>query len=155
MSHAAIDAGATAVIGHHAHIVRGIEFHAGRPIFHGLGNGVVVTHALSPAQDHPARAEWAMRRKTMFGFEPDPAYTLAPFHPEAVNGMIGRLRLNDDGSIETAFLPMWSAPPGLPGAARGTLGREVADYILRVGERAGLPALHPHWVDDWVVVADR
>lgn len=155
LSHAAIDAGATAVIGHHAHIMRGIEFHAGRPIFHGLGNGVVVTHALSPAQDHPARAEWAMRRKTMFGFEPDPAYPLAPFHPEAVNGMIGRLRLNDDGTVETAFHPMWSAPPGRPGAAHGRLARTVADYIADIGERAGLPPLRQHWVGDWVVVSDR
>lgn len=70
-SHAAIDAGAHIVVGHHAHIARGIESYRGRPIFHGLGNGVVVTHALSPGQDHPARAEWAERRKRMFGFEPD------------------------------------------------------------------------------------
>lgn len=153
LSHAAIDAGATAVIGHHAHIARGIEFHAGRPIFHGLGNGVVVTHALSPAQDHAARAEWAIRRKKMFGFEPDPAYPLAPFHPEAVNGMIGRLRLKDDGTIETAFRPMWSAPPGRPEAASGSLAKDVADYIQRIGVRAGLPALHRDWIDSWVVVS--
>jgi len=62
IAHAAIDAGADIVVGHHAHIARGIEFHRGKPIFHGLGNGVVVTNALSPAQNHPARAEWAERR---------------------------------------------------------------------------------------------
>jgi hypothetical protein len=33
LAHAAIDAGADAVLGHHAHIVKGIEFHRGRPIF--------------------------------------------------------------------------------------------------------------------------
>src|SRR5690606_31493089 len=82
-AHAAIDAGADAVVGHHAHIVKGVEFHRGRPIFHGLGNACVVTSALSPDQDHPARAEWAQKRRQLFGFEPDPAYTLAPFHPEA------------------------------------------------------------------------
>ena len=38
-----------------AAIMRGIEIYRGKPIFHGLGNGVVVTQALSPAQDHPAR----------------------------------------------------------------------------------------------------
>ena len=63
VAHAAIDAGADIVLGHHAHIVRGIEFHRGKPIFHGLGNGCVVTRALSPDGDDPARAAWAMRRQ--------------------------------------------------------------------------------------------
>src|SRR5690606_11587020 len=74
----AIDAGADAVISHHAHIVRGIEFYRGKVIFHGLGNGCVVTKALDPGQDHPRRAAWARRRKELFGFEPDPAYALSP-----------------------------------------------------------------------------
>ena len=43
-----IDAGADVVIGHHAHLLRGIEVYKGKPIFHGLGNFVTVTHALSP-----------------------------------------------------------------------------------------------------------
>ncbi|MFZ3484118.1 CapA family protein [Sphingomonas sp. 3-13AW] len=150
LAFAAVDAGADAILGHHAHIARGIEFHRGRPIFHGLGNGVVVTHALSPAQDHPARAEWAERRKRMFGFEPDPAYPLAPFHPEAVNGMIGRLRLDPDGSIHTGFLPMWSAPPGRPEPATGQRAAEIADYIDRIGVQAGLAPLRRTLADGWV-----
>lgn len=150
LSHAAIDAGADVVIGHHAHIARGIEFHRGKPIFHGLGNGCVVTHALTPAQDHPARAEWAERRKKMFGFEPDPAYPLAPFHPEAVNGLIGRLRLCADGTMETAFLPVWFAPPGRPELPEATRAAEIADYIDAIGRKAGLPPLHIARDGDWI-----
>lgn len=151
IARAAVEAGADAVAGHHAHIVRGIEFHQGKPIFHGLGNGVVVTHALSPAQDHPARAEWAERRKKMFGFQPDPAYTLAPFHPEAVNGMIGRILLQDDGRIDAGFIPIWSEPPGRPVPA-GTRADEVSDYIDRIGRRAGLAPLAREPRDGWVQV---
>ena len=103
VAHAAIDAGADIVIGHHAHIVRGIEFHRGKPIFHGLGNGCVVTRALNADGDDPVRAAWAQRRQALFGFAPDPAYFLAPFHPEAVNAMLGRVRINDDGSIHDRF----------------------------------------------------
>lgn len=33
-----IDLGVDAVIGHHAHVIQGFEFHNGRPIFYGLGN---------------------------------------------------------------------------------------------------------------------
>jgi poly-gamma-glutamate synthesis protein (capsule biosynthesis protein) len=149
LARAAVAAGADVVIGHHAHIARGIEFHLGKPIFHGLGNGVVVTHALSPAQDHPARAEWAERRKRMFGFEPDPAYPLAPFHPEAVNGMIGRLLWHRDGRIEAGFIPIWSEPPGRPVPA-GERAGAIADYVDAIGIQAGLPPLcrrvEPGWV---------
>ena len=35
VSRAAIDAGADAVIGHHAHVLRGVEVYKGRPIYHG------------------------------------------------------------------------------------------------------------------------
>jgi poly-gamma-glutamate synthesis protein (capsule biosynthesis protein) len=151
LARGAIDAGADAVVGHHAHIARGIEFHRGRPIFHGLGNGVVVTHALSPAQDHPARAEWAERRKTMFGFEPDPAYPLAPFHPEAVNGMIARLLWHEDGRIEPGFIPIWSEPPGRPVPA-GARAEAIADYVDAIGVKAGLPPLRRRQERDWVAL---
>lgn len=140
LAKAAIAAGADVVAGHHAHIAQGIELVGGRPVFHGLGNGCVVTHALSPAQDHPARAEWVERRKAMFGFEPDPAYPLAPFHPEAVNGMIGRLFWHEDGRLEAGFIPVWFEPPGRPVPA-GERAEEIAHYIAATGERAGLPRL--------------
>lgn len=141
ISHAAIDAGADVVIGHHAHIVRGIEFHRGKPIFHGLGNGCVVTSALSPAQDHPARAAWAQRRKTMFGFEPDPAYTLAPFHPEAVNAMLGRLTLHADGRVDAGIVPVDVLAPGRPVLAQGERKNAVARYIEQITVAAGLPPI--------------
>lgn len=141
LAQAAIEAGADVIAGHHAHIAQGIEYHRGKPIFHGLGNGVVVTNALSPAQDHPARREWAERRKILFGFAPDPAYTLAPFHPEARNGMIGRLRWHADGRIDSGLTPLWFEAPGRPVLACGERADAVARYIDSVGRRVGLPAL--------------
>lgn len=146
LSAAAIAAGADVVVGHHAHIARGIELIGGKPVFHGLGNGCVVTHALSPAQDHPARAEWVERRKRMFGFEPDPAYPLAPFHPEAVNGMIGQILWHKDGRIETGVLPLWFEPPGRPVLA-GEKAGQIAAYLQRIGAAAGLPPLDWHSED--------
>ena len=141
LAHAAIDAGADVVVGHHAHIVRGIEIYRDRPIYHGLGNGVVVTNALSPGQDHPARAAWVERRKRMFGFVPDPAYTLAPFHPEAVNGMIGSIRWQPDGALDIGYIPIFIEPPGRPVVAMGAARARVAAYIDEITERAALPKL--------------
>jgi len=141
LSHAAIDAGADVVIGHHAHIVRGIEFHRGKPIFHGLGNGCVVTSALSPAQDHPARREWAERRKALFGFEPDPAYTLAPFHPEAVNAFIGRIEWAADGALAAFVLPVHVEAPGRPVIAGPDRAAAIRRYLEEITIAAGLPAI--------------
>jgi poly-gamma-glutamate synthesis protein (capsule biosynthesis protein) len=46
-AHAAVDAGADLVLGHHAHVVKGVEFHRGTPIFHSIGN-----LTLLPRGDH-------------------------------------------------------------------------------------------------------
>jgi poly-gamma-glutamate synthesis protein (capsule biosynthesis protein) len=42
--HAAIDAGADAVLGHHPHVIQGIEWRAGKPILYSLGNLLMQMH---------------------------------------------------------------------------------------------------------------
>jgi hypothetical protein len=37
-AHAAIDAGASLIVGHHPHVLKGIEVYRGKPIFYSLGN---------------------------------------------------------------------------------------------------------------------
>ena len=142
VARAAIDAGADAVFGHHAHIGRGIEFYRDRPIFHGLGNGCVITRALSPDQDDPARREWAERRKQLFGFEPDPRYTLAPFHPEARNAFLGKILLGEDGSLHAGVIPVDVEPPGRPVIAGALRAEEISRYLEAITVAAGLPAIH-------------
>ena len=141
LAHTAIDAGADVVIGHHAHIIRGIEFYHGKPVFHGLGNGCVVTHALDPRQNHTARAQWARRRKQQYGFEPDPDYFLAPFHPEAVNSFLARLLWHEDGRLEAGILPVHVEAPGRPRAADAGEAARICSYLQDITREAGLPAL--------------
>jgi poly-gamma-glutamate capsule biosynthesis protein CapA/YwtB (metallophosphatase superfamily) len=38
VAHALIDAGADAILGHHPHLLKGVEIYAGKPIFYSLGN---------------------------------------------------------------------------------------------------------------------
>jgi poly-gamma-glutamate capsule biosynthesis protein CapA/YwtB (metallophosphatase superfamily) len=139
LAEAALAAGADVVVGHHAHILRGIEVRDGRPVFHGLGNGCVVTQALSPSQDHASRAAWALRRRELFGFEPDPRYTLAPFHPEAAHAVLGIVRWGRDGSLETGVVPVFVEPPGRPVCVVDDRAEAVIDYLRRIGAMAGLP----------------
>ena len=134
---AALEAGADVVVGHHAHMLRGIERSDGRPVFHGLGNACVVTRALDPGQDHPARAAWAKRRRELFGFEPDPRYPLAPFHPEAVHGILGIAIAHADGRLSTGVVPLFSEPPGRPVCVRDDRADAVIAYLERIGAAAG------------------
>jgi poly-gamma-glutamate capsule biosynthesis protein CapA/YwtB (metallophosphatase superfamily) len=136
----AIEAGADIVIGHHAHILRGVEVWRGKPIFHGLGNFVTVTRALTAeGNDNPVRRAWAEKRKALFGFEPDPDYPLYPFHPEAKNGMVAACHIGADGAISAGFRPIWMTPTGQPEPLGGDeRGRAVADYVAAISRKAGL-----------------
>ena len=137
---AALDAGADIVVGHHAHLLRGIEMRDGRPVLHGLGNACVVTHALSPGQDHTARAAWVERRRKLFGFEPDPRYTLAPFHPDAVHGALGVVIAHADGGLSCGVVPLWVELPGRPVRVDDERATAVIAYLERITAEAGLPA---------------
>jgi poly-gamma-glutamate synthesis protein (capsule biosynthesis protein) len=101
----------------------------------------VVTRALSPAQDHPARAAWARRRREMFGFDPDPRYELAPFHPEAVHALLGFVRWRGDGQLATGVIPVHVEPPGRPVLVYGARAEAVIDYLRDITVRAGLAPL--------------
>ena len=142
MAKAAIDSGADIIIGHHAHITRGVEMYRGRPVFHGLGNFVTVTRALNvEANASPARLAWAKRRTELFGFEPDPDYPTYPFHPEAKNAMIAVCDADASGVRRAGILPCWVQPSGAPEPLeRDPRGVAVARYIEDITARAGLKA---------------
>ncbi len=154
LARAAIEAGADVVVGHHAHILRGVEVYRGKPIFHGLGNFVVVTRALNvDGNAHPARLAWAKRRREVFGFTPDPGYPTYPFHPEAKNAMIAACTVDGDGALSPGFLPCWIRPDGAPEVlARGERAQGVLDYVADITRRAGLKTEFA-WDGDRVVFA--
>lgn len=154
VAHAAIDAGAHAVVAHHAHILQGVEVYRGRPIFHGLGNFVTVTGALAVVQDDsPERVAWAKRRRKLFGFTPDPAMPLYPFHPESRNTMIAVLEVDADGTLQAGFIPCWidddARPVPLGDAAEG---HRVAAYVEEITREIELDTVFT-WVDGIVRVS--
>jgi Bacterial capsule synthesis protein PGA_cap len=140
VARAAIDAGAHAVFGHHAHIMRGIEVYRGAPIFHGLGNFVTVTRVLTPTgNDNPERAAWARKRVQLYGFAPDPAMPFYPFHPESRNTVIAVCRFDRDGLVSAGFVPCWIDGAGRPTPrTRADGGAAIAAYVERIGRDAGL-----------------
>ncbi|MCX0275098.1 CapA family protein [Nocardia zapadnayensis] len=156
LAQAAVDAGADMVLGHHAHIMRGIEMYRGKPIFHGLGNFVTVTHALTPVGgDSAERRAWAARRQQMFGFVPDPDMPSYPFHPESRNTAIASCTFGPDGLVRAGFVPCWiddDARP-VPLTSADPRGAEVADYIEKITRAAGFDTTFVRG-DDLVTVAE-
>lgn len=146
ISRAAIDAGAHAVVGHHAHIMRGIEVYQGAPIFHGLGNFVTVTRALS-IEDNPSpeRLAWAKRREELFGFAPDPTMPAYPFHPESRNTAVALIEADTSGVLRAGFVPCYIDQAARPVPVRfDDGGAEVAAYISDITVRAGFDTRFEH-----------
>jgi poly-gamma-glutamate synthesis protein (capsule biosynthesis protein) len=140
IARAAIDAGADVVVGHHAHILHGVEVYRGRPIFHGLGNFATVTRVLNvEGNPDPAALDWANRRRELFGFEPDPDYSTYAFHPEAKNTMIAVCEVGRQGVIRAGFIPCWVNQNGVPEVlGHDERGERVTMYVERITREAGL-----------------
>ena len=150
IARAAVDAGADLVVSHHAHIPRGIEIYKNRPIYHGLGNFVTVTHALSPrgATDN----DWAMRRLKLFGFVADPETPEYPFHPESRNSLLAKCVIDASGNVQARLLPVHINGRSQPQiVARDAGGQAVVDYIEDITRQAGF-ATRYSWDGDEVVV---
>jgi hypothetical protein len=141
LAHAAINAGADVVIGHHAHICKGIEVYRGKPIYHGLGNFVTPSRSLSldPKENQsPERLLWAKRRRQIFGFEPDPSMPNYAFHPESRNTMIASVEFTGDGEVRAGFVPCYIDQQVRPQpVTRDNGGQPVFDYMATITAEAG------------------
>ncbi|WP_102346260.1 CapA family protein [Bacillus sp. Marseille-P3661] len=151
VSYAAVDAGADLIVGHHAHILRGIEFYKGKPIFHGLCNFV----AYAPILAANSGDAWAKRRRELFGFEPDPDYPTYPFHPEAIYTMIAQCVIEDGKIIETSYIPLIIDKESRPLVMKNDSdGQRVFNYVEKITAEAGLNAGYA-WLDDRIIVYEK
>jgi poly-gamma-glutamate synthesis protein (capsule biosynthesis protein) len=141
LTHAAVNAGADIVIGHHAHICKGIEVYRGKPIYHGLGNFVTPSEQLSddPRKNtSPERLAWAKRRKKLFGFEPDPSMPNYLFHPESRNTLIARIVVSSQGVVQAGFVPCYIDRQVRPmPVTRDDGGQPVVDYLSGITAEVG------------------
>lgn len=157
LAHAAIEAGADVVIGHHAHILRGIEIYHGKPIYHNLGNFVCVTHALTPSGDNdsPERMRWIEQRKKLFGFTPDPDMPFYAFNPESRKTMIARMTATKAGIIEFGFVACYINKSGAPEVLRKYEdAKSVIEYVEEISAEQKLK-IHLEWQGDgWIKVRE-
>lgn len=151
VAYTAIDAGADLILGHHAHILQGIEVYKGKSIFHGLCNFVTYAPSLAPgSRDDPD--SWVKKRRELFGFEPDPDYPTYPFHPEAKYTIIAKCTMEDKKIIRTSFIPCLINKQGQPEILeRDARGQEVLDYMDKITRRSNLNAKFA-WENEEVMI---
>jgi poly-gamma-glutamate synthesis protein (capsule biosynthesis protein) len=133
---AAVQAGADAILGHHPHILKGIELIGGRPVFYSLGNfaieqptafieGLVQTRGFKEISALNA------------DFDPTRSY-IAPKDTQL--SMIAKLTLTRDGVADTRFIPVMIDDDARPAALAGTDPgfRRVTDYVADITRSQGL-----------------
>jgi poly-gamma-glutamate synthesis protein (capsule biosynthesis protein) len=154
ISRAAIDAGADLILGHHAHILKGIEFYKGKAIFHGLNNLIAVLRSLTPKPNQDRQA-WARKRRELYNFEPDPEYPAYPFHPEARQTMIAKFIIEGGKIYRLSYLPCLVNKKSQPELLKNDeRGQEVFKYMDKITQGAGLNARYKWEGDEVVIYAD-
>ncbi|MBI4333328.1 MAG: CapA family protein [Chloroflexi bacterium] len=100
----AINAGADIVIGHHPHIINGIEMYKGRPIFYSLGNFGMETpwHQKPPPGVRGARTQAKYRK-----WQPEPGWERYSGHPDQRYSMLVKCIVGRKGVQKVSFLPSW------------------------------------------------
>lgn len=124
----AIDHGADVIVGHHHHILRGIEWYNGKPIFYGLGHFVFDLRA--PVQFQKRFAD--LRADDAYELYPREGWPLLPMHPDARLTMLGWVDLAPAGTpTAVGFLPCDLAPDGAVHARHpeSPEGRKVVAYM--------------------------
>src|SRR5262249_19456269 len=83
VAHAAIDAGADLILGHHAHILKGAEVYRGKTIWYSIGNFAVdlrmdKAHAESKSfkEIQVLHPEWVPDFESLYNFPPESRMTL-------------------------------------------------------------------------------
>jgi poly-gamma-glutamate synthesis protein (capsule biosynthesis protein) len=136
VARAAVAAGADAVLGHHAHILKGIETIEGRPVFYSLCNFAT---DLRMTPEHAARPSFREIQKLGENWEPD-FESLYNFPPASRLSMIARLHITEGRIREAGFLPLHIGRDAVPRpVAAGDLRfGEVVEYLAAVTREAGL-----------------
>jgi hypothetical protein len=136
VAHAAIEAGADAILGHHPHLMKGIGFHHGKPIFYSLGNfAIEQPHVWDPAIVHTASFRHLVSLNPTWRLEA--SYML----PEEtrITG-IARLVVRGGAITEVRIQPAWIGDDSVPRPARtgSTEFERVRAYLVDVTASEGL-----------------
>jgi len=138
VARAAVAAGADAIIGGHAHIIKGCEVIDGKPVFHSLCNFAT---DLRMDEAHAKSKSWNEIRVLAEEWEPD-FEGLYNFPRASRLAMLARLEIGGGRLLKAGFLPLHIGRDAVPHIAESGSAQhaEVVDYLTAVTGEAGLNA---------------
>lgn len=142
VAHAAIDAGVDLILGHHAHILKGIEVYRGKPIFYSMGNFAI---DLRMTPEHAQGKGFREIQALSPGWVPD-FDSLYNFPPDSRMTLVVTAEATPQGLTDIGFLPAFINRDAQPEILKADDARfaQVVDYLRWATQAAGLNArLHP------------
>jgi hypothetical protein len=130
----AIDCGADVVVGHHHHILRGMEMYRGKPIFYGLGHFVFDLEKFrGPREIVSQGAALDPDTDETYSLAPRKGWPWLPWHRDARMTALAWVSLKGSRIHEAGFLPCFLNQRGqvYPVDANSAEGRQVAAYVGR------------------------
>ena len=147
VSYAAIDAGADLILGHHAHILKGIEEYKGKIIFHGLG------HFIYDIANMPQEF------KRPLGVSPGVPLFAQSFNPGidplARWTIIAKCTIEGGKISQVGYLPCWINDERQTEVLKHDgMGQQMFDFMDRITRGAGLNVRY-EWKGDEVVIQNE
>lgn len=156
LCYAALDAGADMIFAQHHHVLKGVELYKGKPIYHGLGNYVCVTYAMTAGYNDTPEMIAYLKQRAKEG-RGDGHYEV-PFYPwSAVSRytMIAKVLVNKEGVVKSGLIPCYIEKSGnIVPKTRDTGGQEVLDFIRKQTDGANL-GVNFEWSEDGTFVCMR
>lgn len=145
VARAAIAAGADAILGGHAHILKGCELIDGKPVFYSLCNFAT---DLKMDEAHAKSKSWNEIRVLAEEWEPD-FEGLYNFPTAARLSMIARLEIGGGKLLNAGFLPVYIGRDAVPHVMTPDRPehKDVVDYLTAVTGEASLNARYRQGAD--------
>ncbi|UCB44092.1 MAG: CapA family protein [Dehalococcoidales bacterium] len=104
VARAAIDAGADLILGHHAHILKGVEVYSGKVVFYSLCNFALDLSPTKEILENPGHKEISALN---LSWQPDPEYPTYFLPPDSRKTMIAKCVITDKEIKNVSFLPTY------------------------------------------------
>ncbi|MFC1914384.1 CapA family protein [Chloroflexota bacterium] len=154
VAHAAIDAGADLILGHHAHILKGVEVYKGKVIPYSLCNFAFDNKPMTEKQLKSPRYQTLMKLNPSWVI--DPEYPTYRFPADARKTLMLKCTITDKKIESVSFLPVYVNKQGQPEILSGKDKRSqgVVDYVNWCSQEAGLNAQLSLAGDEIMISAD-
>ena len=147
--HICIDAGADIIFGVHHHILKGVEYYKGKPIYHGLGNFVCATYAMTAGyNDTPEMIAYLKERARQGRGGGHYKVDFYPWSEKSRLTIIAQVFADKSGVCECGFIPAYIEDSGNVAVRdRSNGGQDVLEFMRAQTDGADL-GVKLEWSED-------